>query len=262
MDWKEISKIVFRHFLNWLPVWASLTHWGRVTHICVSKLTIIASDNGLSPDRHQAIIWTNAGLLLIGPFGTNFSEILTEIIIFSFKKLRLKVLSAKRRPFCLGLNVLTPIDEINSGTIIYVVLLSVLHSQYHACWCTGDFESQCISRHDIDLQNPEYSVSNRGRLNSSPLDKMKTKLKTLWVPFRQWTSLSFGDFLNEVCCLGCDWWIVIIGLNNGLVPNRRQLSKPMMTQSSYTHTRHNRESPGTSLKTQWPLGDFNKTLEK
>ena len=63
-----------------------LTHWGRATHICVSKLTIIGSDSGFSPDRRQAIIWTNAGLLLIGPLGTNFSEILIEIITFSFKK--------------------------------------------------------------------------------------------------------------------------------------------------------------------------------
>ena len=85
-----------------------LTHWGRVTHICVSKLTIIDSDNGLSPDRRQANIWTNDGILLIGPFGTNFSEILIEILTFSFKKMRLKVSSAKRRPFCLGLNVLRP----------------------------------------------------------------------------------------------------------------------------------------------------------
>ena len=83
----------------------ALTHWGRVTHICVSKLTFIGSDNGLSPDRHQAIIWTNAGLLLIGPLGTNFSEILIEILTFSFKKMHLKVSSAKRWPFCLGLNV-------------------------------------------------------------------------------------------------------------------------------------------------------------
>ena len=43
-----------------------LTHWGRVTHICVGKLTIIDSDNDLSPDRRQAIIWTNAGILWIG----------------------------------------------------------------------------------------------------------------------------------------------------------------------------------------------------
>ena len=85
----------------------SLTHWGRVTHICVSKLTIIGSDNGLSPGRRQAIIWTNAGILLIGPLGANFSEILIEILTFSIKKMRFKVSSAKWRPFCLGLNRLS-----------------------------------------------------------------------------------------------------------------------------------------------------------
>ena len=78
-----------------------------MTYICVSKLTIICSDNGLSPDRRQAIVWTNAGILLIGPLGTNFSEISIEILTFSFKKMHLKVLSVKRRPFCLSLNVLT-----------------------------------------------------------------------------------------------------------------------------------------------------------
>ena len=64
-----------------------LTHWGRVTHICVSKLNIIGSNNGLSPGRRQAIIWTNTGILLIWPLGTNFSEMLIEIHIFSFKKM-------------------------------------------------------------------------------------------------------------------------------------------------------------------------------
>ena len=72
-----------------------LTHWGQVTHICVGNLTIIGSDNGLSPRRRQAIIWTNAEILLIGPYGTNFSEILIEILTFSFMKMSLKVLSAK-----------------------------------------------------------------------------------------------------------------------------------------------------------------------
>ena len=33
-----------------------LTHWGRVTHICVGELPIIGSDNDLSPERRQAII--------------------------------------------------------------------------------------------------------------------------------------------------------------------------------------------------------------
>ena len=55
-----------------------LTHWGRVTHICVGNLAVIGSDNGLSPGRRQAIIWTNNGMLLIGPLGTNFSEISIE----------------------------------------------------------------------------------------------------------------------------------------------------------------------------------------
>ena len=85
----------------------NLTHWGRVTHICVSKLTIIGSDNGLSPGRHQAIIWTNAGgIWWIGPLGTKFSEISIEIHIFPFKEMHSKMSSGKWRPFCLSLNVL------------------------------------------------------------------------------------------------------------------------------------------------------------
>ena len=78
-----------------MPLLQCLTHWGRVTHICVSKLTIICSDNGLSPGRRQAIIWTNAGILLIRTLGTNFSEIAIKIQTFSLKKMRLKMSSAK-----------------------------------------------------------------------------------------------------------------------------------------------------------------------
>ena len=78
-----------------------------MTHICVGKLTIIGSDKGLSPGRCQAIIWTHAGILLIGPLGTNFNEILIEVLTFSFKKMRLKMSSAKCCSFCLSPNVLT-----------------------------------------------------------------------------------------------------------------------------------------------------------
>ena len=81
-------------------------HWGQATHIYVNKRTIIGSDNGLLPERHQAIIWTNAGTLFTGTLGTNFSEILSKIHIFSFKKMNLKMLSVKWQPFCLCLNVL------------------------------------------------------------------------------------------------------------------------------------------------------------
>ena len=104
---RNLEENVFNFSVNTMAA-DGLTHWGRVTHICVGKLTIIGSDNGLSPDRRQAIIWTNGGTLLIGPLGTNFSEILIEIKTFALKKIRLKMSSAKCCSFRLGLNVLKP----------------------------------------------------------------------------------------------------------------------------------------------------------
>ena len=115
-----------------------LTHWGQVTHICVSRITIIGSDNGLPPDQRQAIIWTNAGILLIGPLGTNFSEISIEILIFSFKKMRLKVSSGKRRPFCLGLNVLI---------IIYRVTAIWLRERVNSLWPSDATWIQVMARY-------------------------------------------------------------------------------------------------------------------
>ena len=113
-----------------------------MTHICVSKLTIIGSDNGLSPGRRQAIIRTNAGLLLIGPLGTNFSEILMEILTFSFKKMRLKVSSAKRRPFYLGLNVLIHFSylvlRISRQTEIQITSIVCFHEELIIIVTRGD----------------------------------------------------------------------------------------------------------------------------
>ena len=65
-------------------------HWGWVTQISLSKFTVIGSDNDLSPIRRQAIIWTNAGILLNWTIETNFSEILIQIHTFSNKKMHLK----------------------------------------------------------------------------------------------------------------------------------------------------------------------------
>ena len=104
---RHLNNSTILHVIPWNSHYVGiLTHWGRVTHICVGKLTIIGSDNGLSPERRQAIIWTNAGILLIGPLGTNFREILIEIQTFLLKKIRLKMPSAKCGSFHLGLNVL------------------------------------------------------------------------------------------------------------------------------------------------------------
>ena len=102
MHINEINEILYS-----LNICKSLTHWGWVTHICVSKLTIIGVDNGLLPGPRQAIICTKAGISLIGFLGTNFIVILIVIQKVSFNKMHLKMTSAKWRPFCLGLNVLT-----------------------------------------------------------------------------------------------------------------------------------------------------------
>ena len=88
-----------------------------MTHIYVGKLTIIGSDNGLSPGRRHNIIWTSVGILLIWPLGTNFNGILIRYQTFLFKKMHLKMSSAKWRPFCLGVNVLMKGVEPTSFTI-------------------------------------------------------------------------------------------------------------------------------------------------
>ena len=46
----------------------------------------IDSDNGLSPILQQAIISTNAGLLSIGPLGTNVSENVIKVQTFCQRK--------------------------------------------------------------------------------------------------------------------------------------------------------------------------------
>ena len=106
-----------------------------MTHICVSKLSILGSDNGLTPGRRQAIIWTNAGIVLIGPLGTNFSEILNEINTCSFKKMHLKMSSGKWRPFFLGLNVL--IIPMDTSELPLEDVLRDVHCECHLCVITS-----------------------------------------------------------------------------------------------------------------------------
>ena len=88
-----------------------------MTHICFSNLTIIGSDNDLSPGRRQAIIWTNDDILLSRTFRTHFSEIISKTHTFSFKKMHVKMSSGKWRPSCLGLNVLIKchLKDVNKG---------------------------------------------------------------------------------------------------------------------------------------------------
>ena len=125
-----------------------LTHWGRVTHICVSILTIIGSDNGLSPGRRQTIIWTNAGILSIGPLGTNFNEISIGIQTFSFRKMHFKISSAKWRPFCVGLNGLRVLGYSVMPPVAIGPIdseLSPIPSRFPAHSTNQTYEMTCIT---------------------------------------------------------------------------------------------------------------------
>ena len=114
-----------------------------MTYICVSRLT----DNGLSPGRCQTIIWTNAGILLIGPLGTNLSEILIKIYIFLFKKMDLTVSSVKWCPFGLGLNLLNKNNTNRKSYYKFMKSLQWRHNerydvsnhQPHDCLLNGLF---------------------------------------------------------------------------------------------------------------------------
>ena len=117
--------------------WDFLTNWCWVTHICVSKLTIIGSNNGLLFGWCQAIIWTNDGISLIGPLGKNFSETLIKIHTFSVKEMHLKM-SGKWRPFLLSLKVLM-VSSQSSVSIPHLLMvlfnsLCFRDAKWHWSW--------------------------------------------------------------------------------------------------------------------------------
>ena len=77
---------------------------GRMTHICVSKLTSIGSHNGMSPDRRQVVIWTNAGIFSIRTLETNSGEIVSEIKSRenAFENVSWKMAALLSRPQCVN----------------------------------------------------------------------------------------------------------------------------------------------------------------
>ena len=152
--------------ISWLSIhtWL-LTHWGRVTHICVSELTIIGSDNGLSPGRRQAITWNNVGLSSIEPLGTNFSEISIGIQTFSFKKMHLNMSSGKCRPFCLVLNVLNHWKVVSNGKQMN------LHSLGYAMPQTHD---------DMEILSTSLALCEGNPLGTSGLLPQRASDMDLW----------------------------------------------------------------------------------
>ena len=175
-----------------------------MTHICVAYLTIIVSDNGLSPSRCQAIILTNSGILLIRPLGTNFSEILIEIDKFSFMKMDLKVSSAKWRPFCVGLYVLRwywitivlyvyrrPGRDVSHGVILWnnVFYLSGCFWFWSKYFCSP-LNALCV------IPNNQFCWCHRG--DDSILCLVQC---IIWYQSEVW--LCYGNFTGWVDILLC-----------------------------------------------------------
>ena len=84
------------------PMYQPLAHLPQCRIYPSVNCASIGSDNGLSPVWRQAIIYTSACLLSIGPLGTNLSEILIKTPKFSFTKMHLNISSAKWWPFFPG----------------------------------------------------------------------------------------------------------------------------------------------------------------
>ena len=102
----------------------------------------IGSDNGLSPIRRQAIIWTNAGVLSIEPLGINFNEILIKIQHFSFTKMHLKISSAKWKPFCSGRNELTVLRW-------HIILICIFRHKPISHHFTGNISKYIFSKETL-----------------------------------------------------------------------------------------------------------------
>ena len=102
-------------------------------------ICLVGADNGLSPDRpdrRQAFIWYNSGILSIGCRETNFNEIFIKIQQFSFKKMHLHISSGKWQPFCLSLNVLMMVwgGELVCHATWYIVTM-MLHASVFKSYC-------------------------------------------------------------------------------------------------------------------------------
>ena len=159
-------------------------------HRCNSKLIFIGSDNGLSSSRWQPIIWINAGILLTQPLGTNFSEILIKIHIFSFNKIHLKMLPAKiaailSLPQCVG------DDSVDQCICIFVSLCLNVHG--NSCppgqngWHIADYIFKCIFMNEKFCILVEISLKF---VTKGPIDN-----KSEWVQVMAWQVPS--HYLNQ-----------------------------------------------------------------
>ena len=101
--------------------------------ICVGKLTIIGSDNGLSPDQRQTIIWTNAGILLSTHgnklqwnLNRNWNIFIQENV---FENIVWKMVTIVSPPQCVKADTWSAMDPLKQGTMTAVSILFSISSK-------------------------------------------------------------------------------------------------------------------------------------
>ena len=114
--------------------------------------------------------------LSIGPSGTNFSENWIEILAFSFTKTCLKMLSRKRRPFCLRLNMLKFYHICHKQRVL---------TPGHQGW--NDLHSLCRIGMEYYLLN-----NNDDNNNNSNNNKMMMMMMMMMMIIRMMTMMITG----------------------------------------------------------------------
>ena len=123
------------------------------------------------------------------PLGTNFNEILIEILTFWFKKMHLKMSSAKWRPFCLGLNVLTTLHIWRLGFRYAgdVWAIPLVHFECMVSWCSSRWAQNTeVSKSWLRHQMETFSALLALCVGNSPV--------TGEFPSQRPVTGSFGDF--------------------------------------------------------------------
>ena len=97
--------------------------------------------------QYTNLLWfrylTNAGILLIGTLGTNFSEILIGIQTFSFEEMHFKMLSAKWRP-CVSASMLLT-NTYGTGYNMCNISLHAQNFEYRfQNWWNANYRKACM----------------------------------------------------------------------------------------------------------------------
>ena len=212
---------------NIVSLYRSLIHWSQVTRICVSRLAIIGSINGLSPGRRQAIIWTSAGILLIAPLIRNSHIFIQENAL---KNAVCEMAAILFRPQCV--NILSNSEGYRSKHLREHRIESLHWSKWRGCVYdvharsmrseTSKYEHEqkqqiaILRWHVADIFGTGVSPNSlRPRQNAAILQMTVSKA------FPVGDSLYLGSFFTEICSPVFNWQYACIGSDNGVVPNGR-----------------------------------------